>query len=295
VLIKTFKIPVATAVCLLLATGFSNAQIDDVRKGAYLTAAAGCQSCHTAEGTDAVPFAGGHALKTPFGTFFTPNITPDMETGIGNWTSNDLIRAMKMGERPDGKHYFPAFPYTSYVSVTDEDVKLIYAYLMSLKPVRNEVQEHRVSAPFSWRWLQTGWKFMFFDKEGTAPLVKSNDAQIKRGDYLINALGHCGECHTPRNILGGLDRDAIFSGMPYESALGEIPNLTPDVQTGLGDWSEGDIVSFLKSGLKPNFDDVQGSMADVIEHGTSKLTDDDLVSMAKYLKSLTPIENKTSK
>ncbi|WP_159104354.1 cytochrome c [Sneathiella glossodoripedis] len=289
------KILVTVIFTCISVTSFSFAQVEDVRKGEYLAAAAGCMSCHTAQGSDAVPYAGGHALKTPFGTFFTPNITPDMETGIGSWTSNDLIKAMKQGIRPDGAHYFPAFPYTSYVRLTDEDVKLIYAYLMSLKPVRNEVSEHMISPPFSWRWLQFGWKILFFDENGSAPPYSGNDEVVKRGDYLVNALGHCGECHTPRNMLGGLDRDALFAGMPYDSTAGEIPNLTPDMQTGIGDWSESDIVSFLKSGMKPNFDDVQGTMADVINHGTSKLTDEDLKAMAKYLKSLNPIHNKTSR
>nr|WP_277348910.1 cytochrome c [Sneathiella limimaris] len=263
----------------------------DLERGRYLTGLAGCESCHTALGSDAVPFAGGHELATPFGTFYTPNITPDTITGIGAWTEHQFIKAVKHGVRPDGKYYFPAFPYTSYTAMTDEDAALIFGYLKSLKPVRSVVPMHDLSAPFSWRWLQIGWRLLYFNEgQGTRTYPMDNE-QVQRGDYLVNALGHCGECHTPRNEIGGLDMERPMAGNPKDSAVGRVPNLTPDVETGLGDWSESDLESFFQSGMKPNFDDVQGAMADVISHGTSKMTDEDLSAMISYLKNLKAVSN----
>lgn len=271
---------------------FSTAFADQVEEGKYLTAAAGCLSCHTAEGSKDT-YAGGHALKTPFGTFYTPNITPDKETGIGNWTEEEFIQAVKHGIAPDGSYYFPAFPYTSYRQMLDEDAKRIFAYLKSLEPVKKNVQKHDIDAPFSWRWLQFGWRLLYFNNQ---EFIENNlhSTSASRGDYLTNALGHCGECHTPRNALGGTKADMAFAGQKKSDGVPQVPNITPDAETGIGDWSKGDLISFLQTGMKPDFDDVQGSMGDVIAHGTSKLTDADRAAMADYLLQLTPIYNKTS-
>lgn len=262
-----------------------------VQKGAYLTAAAGCQACHTDPGNKKA-FAGGRPLKTPFGVFFSPNITPDYKNGIGNWTEEEFIAAVKKGMSPDGSHYFPAFPYTSYVKMTDEDAKAIFSYLKSLPPVDRKNKAHEIGAPFSWRWLQFGWKLLFFDDGAPAPLA---DKKLERGRYLVDALGHCGECHTPRNSLGGLDQSRYLAGMAGGGEGELVSNITPDAKTGIGDWSVDDMVSFLETGMKPDFDDVQGSMEEVISHGTSKLTKEDREAMAAYLISITPIENKITR
>lgn len=277
----------------LYVSVFGHAAAIENGSGKYLTAAAGCLTCHTALEKEAIPFAGGHPLKTPFGIFYTPNITPDLKTGIGSWSEADFLRALKQGLRPDGSHYFPAFPYPSYARMTDEDALRIFGYLKTLEPVSLKNREHEVSAPFSWRWLQWGWKLLFFDPSpDNAPLKAT--AEVTRGEYLTNALGHCGECHTPRNFLGGPRNSVAFSGVEKGQPGGEVSNITPDKQTGIGDWTKGDIVSFLQTGLKPDYDDVQGSMEDVIRHGTSKLTPEDRAAIAAYLLALKPVQHKTS-
>ncbi len=260
-------------------------------EGAYLTAAAGCQACHTAKG--GAPFAGGRALKTPFGTFFSPNITPDAKTGIGRWSKADFRTALKQGLNPEGDHYFPAFPYTSYTRMSPDDMGKIYAYLQSLPAVNQPNKEHDVGAPFSWRFLQAGWKILFFDEADA--VQKTPKAGPERGKYLVDALGHCGECHTPRNSLGGLDKSLYLAGAAGGGEGELVSNITPDKETGIGDWTKLDIASFLETGMKPNFDDVQGSMEEVISHGTSKLTKEDREAMADYLSSIPAIHNKIEK
>jgi len=210
------------------------------------------------------------------------------------WQDVDFLKALKQGLRPDGSHYFPAFPYPSYTQMTDEDALRIFAYLKSLNPVVRQNQEHDVSAPFSWRWLQWGWKLLFFNDEPYLAPADATKAE-RRGGYITNALGHCAECHTPRNFLGGMKKAEAFSGIKKGDVGGEVPNITLDNKTGIGDWSQLDIVSFLETGLKPNYDDVQGNMEEVILYGTSKLTPEDRAAMGAYLKSIPPIYHKTGK
>lgn len=259
-----------------------------VERGAYLVKAAGCVGCHTAKrGTH---FAGGLGLKTPFGTFFSPNITPDKNTGIGDWSDEDFVRALHEGIAPDGGRYFPVFPYPSYTKMTREDALAIKAYLFSLEPVSQANREHDVSFPFSWRFLQRGWRMINFDEGRFEPDPGLSD-EINRGRYLTDALAHCGECHTPRNFMGGTDNDMYLAGTP-DGPEGQLaPNITPH-DTGISDWSESDLVSLMKSGFKPDFDNVQGTMAEAIEEGLMHLTDEDLQAIAAYLKTVPPIDNK---
>ncbi len=265
------------------------ATADPVKEGKYLTAAAGCMACHTVKGD--AEFAGGRALKTPFGTFYSPNITPDAQTGIGDWTEGEFLAALKRGVSPEGQHYFPAFPYTSYTRITDQDGLKIFAYLKSLPAVQQENKEHDVGAPFSWRWLQWGWKLLFFE-EGQGALSSEG---ADRGQYLVDALGHCGECHTPRNALGGSKKEMYLAGAA-DGGEGElVSNITPDTATGIGDWSKSDLADFLKTAMKPDFDNVQGSMEEVIEHGTSKLSKEDREAIAAYLLSISPIRHKVTR
>ncbi|MEH6526491.1 MAG: cytochrome c [Sneathiella sp.] len=263
---------------------------DMVARGEYLTAAGGCYGCHTIPGDGNKPYAGGRALKTPFGVFYSPNITPDGETGIGGWTDTQFLTALKTGISPSGHPYFPVFPYTSYTKITDEDGLAIKAYLDSLPKVVQEDKGHEVSAPFSWRWLQWGWRLLFFN-EGPYVAPEGASTEVARGGYLVDALTHCGECHTPRNMFGGVDASLYLAGTPNGGEGEFVPNITPDNATGIGEWSKGDIVSFMKTGLKPDYDDVQGSMEEVIEHSLSKLTEEDLTAIADYLKSIKPIKN----
>lgn len=266
----------------------------DSADGKYLTAAGGCQACHTDIKKGGKPFAGGRPLKTPFGTFYTPNITADTKTGIGGWSDTDFLNAAKKGINPSGSHYFPAFPYTSYTKMKDEDALAIFAYLKSLPAISKDNRPHNVSAPFSWRWLQWGWKILFFTEGEYVPPEHATD-EVTRGGYLVEALGHCSECHTPRNMLGGMKNNLYMAGAAGGGEGELVSNITPDSITGIGDWTKGDIVSFLETGMKPDFDDVQGSMEEVITHGTSKLSKKDRTAIAVYLMSLTPITHKVQK
>jgi mono/diheme cytochrome c family protein len=262
-----------------------------VERGAYLVKAAGCVGCHTAK--RGIHFAGGLGLKTPFGTFFSPNITPDPETGIGSWTDEDFVRALHEGVSPDGSRYFPVFPYPSYTKMTEEDALAIRAYLFSLEPVKQANREHDVFFPFSWRFLQRGWRMINFDEGRYEPDPKASD-QVNRGGYLVDALAHCGECHTPRNFMGGIDNDMYLAGTPDGPEDQLVPNITPH-ESGAIDWSERDLVGLMKTGLKPDFDNVQGTMAEAIEEGLMHLTDEDLTAIAVYLKTVPPIDNRVER
>lgn len=279
----------ALATCLLLFAAPAGAQTP-AERGAYLVRAGGCVACHTDEKGGGPPFAGGVALKTPFGTFYTPNITPDPETGIGGWSDAEFLAALKRGLRPDGAPYYPAFPYTTYARMTDEDALAIKAYLFSLPPARKPNREHELKFPFGWRWTVSVWRALFFDETPFQP-NSARSEEWNRGAYLVEALAHCGECHTPRNVLGALKRDMWLAGA-REGPEGEIaPNITPDPKTGIGDWSEGDIVTLLKEGVTPDYDNVQGTMEEAVRHGLSHLSEADLKAIAVYLKSVPPIEN----
>ena len=277
------------AVVSMLIGGPAIAQVDMVDKGKYLTIAGGCASCHTDFRRKGRSFAGGAPIVTPFGTFYPPNITAHKEHGIGNWSDDDFIRAMREGVRPDGAHYFPAFPYTSYTKMKSDDARAIKAYLFSLPSVDRPSTPHDTGFPFSWRFLQTGWKMLFF-REGEFSPDPSMSASVNRGAYLSDALAHCGECHTPRNFIGGLDYDRWMGGTKVGPDGESVPNITPDPETGLG-WSKEEIVEYLKSGQTPDFDFAGSLMADVIAHNTGKMTDADRAAIADYLKSLKPVRN----
>jgi len=280
---------IGCAAVLAMALPAQSQPSDLIKKGEYLTIAGGCVSCHTDFRKKGAPFAGGAPIPTPFGTFVPPNITPSKDHGIGSWSDADFIRAMREGKNPDGAHYFPAFPYTSYTRITEPDLRAMKAYLFSLKPVDRASTPHDIPFPFSWRFLQTGWKMLFF-REGAFQSDPAQSGEVNRGAYLSNALAHCGECHTPRNMLGGLDYDNWMAGTPDGPEGEKIPNITPDEKTGLT-WTVDQIVQYLKTGATPDFDFAGSMMADVIAHNTGKLTDADLKAIAMYLKSLPPVSN----
>ena len=212
---------------------------DAVARGAYLVRAGGCFSCHTA--ADGQSLAGGRPLATPFGTFYSPNITPDRETGIGGWTDAQFLRALREGVRPDGANYFPVFPYPSFTGITDADALAIKAYLFSVPAIRQANRPHDVSFPFSWRFLQNGWKLLYFTEGPFQPNPKQTEA-YNRGAYLVTALAHCGECHTPRNVFGAVDSSRRLSGTADGSDAQAVPNMTPDPATG--------IVELLRTGAR---------------------------------------------
>ena len=262
------------------------AQSGDAERGAYMLAAAGCVACHTVP-KDGAFLAGGRELKTDFGSFFTPNITPDPETGIGNWSDEDFIRAMKKGVSPDGGRYYPTFPYTSYTRMTRQDMLDLKAYLDTVPPVRNAVPDHDLAFPFGIRASMMGWQLLFFDDTPFEADTTKSDAW-NRGAYLVNGPGHCGECHTPRNLLGVVDSGRPLAGNANGPGGDAVPNITPH-SSGIGGWSEDDIVSMLEVGLLPDGDFAGGAMTDVIEESTSKLSEDDRRAIASYLLSLPPL------
>ncbi|HEX7061599.1 MAG TPA: cytochrome c [Woeseiaceae bacterium] len=275
------------AVLCLLTTAADAAGQDLVERGEYLVRAGGCITCHVAEEEGAVPFAGGRAIESPFGTFYSPNITPDEETGIGSWSDEDFLNAFWNGVNPDGDHYFPAFPYTSYTGITREDLLAMKAYLFSLEPVRQPNKEHDLSVLLSSRLAAGLWKRRYFEPGRFEP-DPDQSREWNRGAYLVRHLGHCGECHTPRSRFGALERDRALTGNPDGPEGDKVPNITADPEDGIGEWSTRDIEYFLESGMLPDGDFAGGAMADVIDEGTSHLTDADRHAIAVYLKSLTP-------
>lgn len=263
---------------------------DSVERGAYLFRAGGCAGCHTDTKNKGPFLAGGRELKTPFGTFYGPNITPDPTHGIGRWSEADFIRAMRDGIRPDGAHYFPVFPFTSFTLITEADLKLIWSYLRTVPPQATPNRPHEVGFPFNLRFLQVGWKWLNFEPGAFRPDA-SKSAQLNRGAYLVHALGHCAECHTPRNLIGGLERKMWLAGTADGPEGARVPNITPALKSGLGEYSPGDLLDVLKTGLKPDGDVVGSGMFEVVDQGLGKLSDDDLQSIVAYLKALPPIES----
>jgi mono/diheme cytochrome c family protein len=254
--------------------------------GAVVFNAGGCSSCHaTPAQQDRLKLGGGLPLTSPFGTFYVPNISPDPVAGIGRWSEADFVTALLKGTSPNGSHYFPACPYTSYQQMKMEDVRDLFGYLKTLPQVASKAPDHAVPFPFNIRRNLGVWKLLFLDgKPFEADASKS--PQWNRGSYLVNALGHCAECHSPRDALGGIVTAQRFAGGPNPDGEGWVPNIT---QKRLGDWSEKDIAYFLETGQTPDGDTAGGSMARVIRN-TSQLSADDRSAMALYLKSLPAVE-----
>jgi len=266
---------------LLSCAGDAAAQ-GDAKRGAYVAKAAGCVGCHTEVKDGAIPYAGGRALKTPFGTFYGPNITPHPAAGIGRWSEADFARALRLGIRPDGAHYFPAFPYPSFTRITDADVRDLWAFLRSLPPSDRASREHDLQFPFGWRILILFWKWLFFSP-GPFVADPAKSPVLNRGAYLVEALGHCGECHTARNFLGGVKRDRHLGGAAKGPGGDRVPNLTP---TRLKKWDDAELASFLKTGFLPDGDVVAETMGEVIRNTTNELLPADLAALIAYLRAL---------
>jgi mono/diheme cytochrome c family protein len=259
--------------------------VPDLARGETVFWAMGCASCHAADGAQGearLVLSGGHRLVTPFGTFVAPNISQDTAHGIGGWTTAEVVSAVKHGTAPGGGHYYPAFPYAAYGKATLEDLVSLAAYLETLPADPTPSAPHALSFPYSVRAGVGFWK-LFFAGSGWA--MPAPTPELEQGRYLAEALAHCGECHTPRNALGGLDTARWFAGAPNPSGEGRIPNITPARLS----WSAGDIAEYLKSGFTPEFDTAGGSMAAVVA-GTARLTDADRAAIAAYVKSVPPVE-----
>jgi mono/diheme cytochrome c family protein len=258
----------------------------DLANGLTTFNAGGCSSCHAVPGQpDRLKLGGGLALPSPFGTFYVPNISPDPVDGIGRWTEAEFVSAVTRGISPSGFHYFPAFPYTSYQHARADDIRDLFAYLKTLAPVPGKVRDHDVPFPFNVRRNLGIWKLMFMDGKAFTP-DPARSAQWNRGAYLVNGLGHCAECHSSRNLLGGIIADKRFAGGPNPEGEGWVPNIT---QKRLEEWSAKDIEYFLETGQLPDGDSAGGAMARVIKN-TSQLDPEDRAAMAEYLKSLPPVE-----
>jgi mono/diheme cytochrome c family protein len=265
----------------------------DLERGRRVFHATGGCSCHTnypGEGEAAPPLAGGRALETPFGVFYSTNITSNPETGLGRWSEADFIRAMREGLSPEGQHYFPVFPYPSFTGLRDQDLLDLKTYLDSVPAVKRANRAPDAPFPFSWRATLTGWKWLNFEpRRIESDSIRS--PEWNRGNYLVHAAAHCGECHTPRTLTGGLDQSMWLAGS-LDGPEGELAaNITPHEETGIGRWTIPDLVWYLEMGIKPDGDDTQGLMSEVIEHGYTNLPKSDLEAIAIYLKSIPAIEN----
>jgi len=270
----------------VVTAGALPARKPDLANGLTTFNAGGCSSCHAAPNQpDRTKLGGGLAIPSPFGTFYAPNISPDPNDGIGRWSEADFVTAVLKGTSPAGAHYFPAFPYASYQHAKIEDVRDLFAYLKTLPPVTGRVRDHDVPFPFNIRRNIGIWNLLFLDGKPFVPDA-ARSAAWNRGAYLVNSLGHCAECHSPRNFLGGIIDAQRFAGGPNPEGEGWVPNIT---QKGLGEWSTKDVANFLKTGELPEGDNAGGLMARVIKN-TSQLSAEDRAAMAEYLKSLPPVE-----
>jgi len=255
-----------------------------VNRGEYLATAGDCVACHTAPGGQA--FAGGLAFTLPFGTLYSPNITPDRETGIGDWSDAEFSRALHRGIGRHGEDLYPAFPYADYALLSTDDVLAIKAYLFSLRPVRARVTHNSLIFPFDQRFVMRAWKLLFVPNRRFEPNA-SREPSWNRGAYLVEALGHCGECHTPRNLLFATRTDIKFSGAVVDGL--KAYNITPDRKSGIGSWTDSELATYLSTGHAHGHGGVSGSMAEAIDLSIRKLDSADIASMVVYLRSITPV------
>jgi mono/diheme cytochrome c family protein len=256
----------------------------NVENGRTVFYAGGCSSCHAVpKQKDETKLGGGLALRSPFGTFYVPNISSDPDSGIGSWTEAQFVTAMTNGTSPQGEHLFPAFPYTSYQHATTDDLRDLFAFLKTLPAVSGKVRDHDLRFPFNIRRAVGLWKLLFLDGEPFRP-DPSKSAGWNRGAYLTNALAHCAECHSPRNALGAIVESKRFAGGPAPDGNGGVPNITA---TKLESWKVEDIAFMLEDGQTPDADRVGGSMGEVVRN-IAHLSQDDRLAIGEYIKSLPP-------
>ena len=257
---------------------FVSMSTDPIR-GETVYWAGGCASCHKAEDSDnSLTLPGGKKFATPFGTFVAPNISSDPETGIGGWTLPQFASAVLNGTSPDGSHYYPAFPYATYARMTDSDVADLWAFMQTLPAEARQNEPHQLGFPFNIRLSLGGWKLLFLNRDFVMGAVTP---ELERGRYLVEALGHCTECHTPRNALGGLDSARWMDGAPLPDGKGKTPGITPEHLS----WSSTDVAYYLETGFTPDFDSAGGEMADVVQN-MARLAPEDRAAIAAYVKAL---------
>ena len=272
--------PSPTGVPAVLATA------DAGTRGEYITRMADCEACHTEKG--GAPFAGGRAFVLPFGTIYTPNITPDAETGIGKWTDAQFLKAVHQGVSADGKRLYAAFPFASYTMLSDADVIAIKAYLFSRAPVRRLNQPNSFIFPFNQRWLMGFWS-AFFNRDERFRPIPEQSPEWNRGAYLAEAAGHCGECHTPRNLLQAMNQREKFAGGTAEGW--SAYNITSDPISGVGSWSAEELAAYLARGHAHGHGTASGPMGEAVDLSLSKLTSSDLSAIVTYLRSTKPIRS----
>ena len=264
---------------LAASTVLATEQEEAIARGEYVFDIGGCASCHTKD----TPLGGGVELVTEFGTFFSPNISPDTQYGIGGWSNDQFIKAMREGISPDGEHYYPAFPYTSYANMTTKDLLDLKGYLDAQAPVSEVTFSHELGFPFNQRALLGVWKLI--NTEDSWALDPNQSDSWNRGSYLANGPSHCTQCHTPRNIIGGLQEDGMVGN--EKGPEGEnVPPLLDVSKLAFGGWSEEDIAFALEIGMTPAGDFLGGSMSDVLENTTGKMTAQDIQALAEYLYTL---------
>ncbi len=259
----------------------------DPARGEAIFNAGGCTSCHArpkSEGAARLELAGGVELNTPFGTFVAPNISQDPRDGIGLWSLEDFANAMLRGVSPDGGHYYPAFPFTSYARMAPGDVADLYAYMKTLPAIAGAAPGHRLGFPFNIRRGLGLWKLLHLSDEPVIALADDAPEAARRGRYLVEGPGHCGECHTPRDLSGGVKKGEWLAGAVAAEGTGTIPNITAG-EGGIGAWSADEIAFFLESGFTPDFDSAGGAMAEVIKN-TALLPPEDRAAIAAYLKAV---------
>jgi mono/diheme cytochrome c family protein len=272
----------------------SAATPEEIARGKYIFGATGGCGCHTEKNQPVN--AGGRRYDGPFGTVYATNITPDGKTGIGGWTDAQIVEAIRAGRRPNGERLIPVHPYTTFNGMAQPDLAALVAYLRTLPPVNRANQPKKITVPLFESVFLPAWLAAFSPREtppGTAPT-----AGVARGEYLVRAVAHCGECHTPRGLTQAVDNTRFLAGNPRGPENSVVPNITPDKATGIGGWSEEDLAEYLATGIKPDGDVSSGLMEEVI-HGTTAgykdLTKADRLAIARYLKSVPPIQNRVQK
>jgi len=294
-LLRCFLVGAAFCLPLSLTTA---AEKQPLSRGEFVFRATGGCSCHTDFQNKGQRLAGGRSLKTPYGPIYSSNITTDKSTGIGNWQAADFIRAMQQGVGPGGKkfyflekHYFPVFPYTAFTKIREPDLVALWEYLQTVPPVVARNKPHDMMPPFGWRINLIVWKWFNFTSGEFTPNPAQSE-EWNQGAYLVKAMAHCEECHSPRNLMGGLKHDQLFIGSK-DGPEGELaPNITPDKTTGIGNWKPSDLSWFLKTGQKPDGDFAWGLMSEVIFEGYQFLDTADLDHIVRYIMSQTPVQHK---
>ena len=272
-----------------LAVSGDNLPETDINRGEYLVNIAGCVSCHTDADNGGAHLAGGVKLDTPFGSFFAPNITADRETGIGGWSFADFAGAMHLGITPAGARYYPAFPYTSYTHIHFSDLRAMYDYLQGTPPIRLRNKPHDTPWYIN-RLLLPAWQALFF-RPGVFQAGAVHDESLKRGAYIANALTHCSECHTPRNLFGATRPELFLAGSEDGPDGDPVPNITASEADGIGDWDEDELLLYLEEGELPDGDYAGGAMVDVIDNSTSMMNPADLQGVIRYLLSVPAVDH----